>query len=47
MCVWFYLCEELSEIVVVWEVTNVSGVEVVQRHDVCVVHLLLLAVHLI
>lgn len=42
-----YLCEELSERLVVGEVTDVSGVEVVQRCDVCLVHLLLLRVHLI
>ena len=43
----FYLCKEFSESLIVREVTDVSGVEVVQSCNVCLVHLILLTVHLI
>jgi len=43
----FYLCKELSERLVVREVTDVFGVEMMQSCYVSLVHLLLLTVHLI
>lgn len=42
-----YLCKELSESLVVREITDVSGVEVVQCCNICLVHLVFLTVHLI
>lgn len=42
-----YLCKELGESLVIRDVTYVSGVEMMQRRYICLVHLILHAVHLI